>query len=69
MNEKFRRPLHKRNCPSCGAEGSILEIAYGLPSNEFDFEKYIVGGCVVSDFDSNIGCRECAWRGLEADFN
>jgi len=48
-------------CPGCGASGSIQEIVYGMPGSDFEFDKYIVGGCCVTDNDPDIGCKECGW--------
>ena len=49
----------KRVCPAC--QGSdIKEIVYGMPDIEsFDFEKYEVGGCCVSDDDPDFKCKSC----------
>ena len=46
-------------CPAC--QGSdIKEIVYGMPDIEsFDFEKYEVGGCCVSDNDPGFKCKSC----------
>ena len=30
--------------------------------NDFPFEKYIVGGCIMSEAD--IGCTKCDWVGI-----
>ena len=49
----------QKECPAC--QGSdIKEIVYGLPDIEsFDFEKYEVGGCCVSDNDPGFKCKSC----------
>ena len=36
-------------CPFCADGGDVHEIVYGMPSEDFDFEKYEVGGCIVFD--------------------
>jgi len=36
-----------------------VEIAYGFPGAEFDFDKYEVGGCCVSDNDPDFKCMKC----------
>ena len=56
--------LKKVACPKCGVTGTLQEIVYGMPSVDFDFEKDIVGGCVISDESPDIGCAECGWRGM-----
>ena len=52
------------SCPGCGALGSVREIVYGMPGSDFDFDKYIVGGCCVTDNDPEYGCKECGWEGF-----
>ena len=45
-------------CPYCdGVE--IKKIIYGYPSNEFDFDKYEVGGCCVTPNDPKYKCVRC----------
>lgn len=55
-----RKLLSVISCPGC-AEIGLHKISYGLPSDDFDFEKNIVGGCIMSDDD--IGCKKCGWTG------
>jgi hypothetical protein len=47
-------------CPQC-ANQELLPIAYGMPSDDFEFDKFIVGGCMPSEAD--IGCSKCEWTG------
>lgn len=35
-----------------------------MPSHDFDFEMYAVGGCLVEDNQPEIRCRDCGWNGL-----
>lgn len=42
----------------------MCEIVYGMPGSDFEFDKYIVGGCCVTDNDPDIGCKECGWEGF-----
>jgi hypothetical protein len=44
--------------------GTLREIVYGMPGPDFEFEKYIVGGCCVTDEDPEIGCLKCEWAGF-----
>ena len=37
-----------------------------MPSADFDFEKYAVGGCLVFDDQPDVRCRDCGWSGLRA---
>ena len=59
--------LSAASCPSCGAVGVLKKIVYGMPNSDFDFEKYIVGGCCVTDNDPEIGCVKCGWKGLRLE--
>ena len=52
------------SCPGCGASGSVREIVYGMPGSDFDFDKYIVGGCCVTGMDPKHGCIACDWKGF-----
>ena len=45
-------------CPACNSP-EVKEIAYGFPGGEFDFDKYEVGGCCVSDNDPDFKCMKC----------
>ena len=68
ITKKSKRVLiSDSSCPNCGVKGTLKKIIYGMPSDDFDFEKYIVGGCVVSDLDPEIGCRRCGWRGMRGE--
>ena len=59
--------LSTASCPSCGVVGSLRRIIYGMPGLDFDHERYISGGCVVTDNDPDIGCTQCDWYGLRKD--
>ena len=59
--------LSAASCPSCGVVGVLKRIVYGMPNSDFDFEKYIVGGCCVTDNDPEIGCVKCGWKGLRLE--
>ena len=62
---KRRKQLRTLVCPQCGAVG-LQKILYGMPGEDFPFDKYIVGGCIMSDAD--IGCVKCEWTGIWAEF-
>lgn len=59
-NTNSRKPLRRITCPQCGEVGP-QKIIYGMPSDDFNFDKYIVGGCIVNE--ANIGCTKCGWSG------
>lgn len=46
-------------CPVCGSR-NIKTILYDMPGQDFDFSKYIVGGCCVHDGNPSWGCDDCA---------
>jgi hypothetical protein len=52
-------------CPKCG-EKTLKKIVYGMPGDNFNFQKNFVGGCIPSEED--IGCKNCEWVGIRADF-
>ena len=47
-------------CSECGAVGKFKKIIYGMPSDDFDFEKYAVGGCIAEDDAPDISCGDCS---------
>ena len=61
------RALSAIGCPQCGEIGGLKKIIFGMPDINFDHEKYISGGCVVSEVDPEIGCVKCGWEGLRRD--
>lgn len=63
-NLRRRKRLRTLVCPQCGALG-LKRIIYGMPDEDFPFEKYIVGGCIMSEAD--IGCTKCDWVGIWAE--
>ena len=67
MTTKRRSALRTLSCPQCGQKGNLQRIIYGMPDPEtFDFEKYAVGGCCISEdgSDPDVRCRDCGWSGL-----
>jgi len=59
---KRRKRLSSLACPECGEIGTLRKIIYGMPSDDFNFDKFIFGGCIVSEAD--IGCPKCEWSGI-----
>lgn len=54
--ESMRGP----KCGKCGKETKA--ILYGMPGEDFDFENFESGGCII-DNDSPIWlCRSCGWE-------
>lgn len=50
-----RKPV---KCPFCESD-DIKEIIYGLPTVDFDYSKYISGGCVVTPDSPKWHCDNC----------
>ena len=65
--KRKRIALKKIACPGCSALGTLRKIIYGMPGEDFDFEKYIVGGCIIEEPD--VGCVECNWVGNKKELN
>jgi hypothetical protein len=59
--------LSTTSCPQCGEKGSLKKILFGMPAADFDHDKYIVGGCVISEIDPEIGCSICGWEGQRGE--
>ena len=66
MTNKRLPAMRTLSCPECGQKGTLQRIIYGMPSHDFDFEKYAVGGCLVEDNQPDVRCRDCGWSGLKA---
>jgi ribosomal protein L37AE/L43A len=66
MSKVQRNRVNTLNCPQCG-EKTLKKILYGMPSDNFDFQNSLVGGCIPNPED--IGCKNCEWvgRGLALD--
>ena len=52
-------------CPKCNEMGKIKEILYGMPSEDYNQTKYILGGCCITDNDPEIQCTNCDWTGMK----
>ena len=51
--------LSSMKCPKC-LGSNVKEIVYGMPDFEnFDFEKYEIGGCTVMDDGPQHWCTDC----------
>jgi hypothetical protein len=47
-------------CEYCGGKDSVKEILYGMPGEDTDFDKYIIGGCIPENVLAR--CTECGWE-------
>ena len=52
-------------CPKCNEMGKIKEILYGMPSEDYNQTKYVLGGCCITDNDPEIQCTNCDWAGMK----
>ena len=52
-----------KTCPDCSSSTGLREIVYGLPDGPVADEKYVIGGCCVTDDDPTLKCIECGWEG------
>jgi hypothetical protein len=50
-------------CPNCKSPDGVREILYGLPDGPPDEEKFIIGGCCITDEDPTRKCIRCGWKG------
>jgi hypothetical protein len=57
-----QNPLHEIQCKNCLKTGGLKKIIYGMPSKEFDFDKFISGGCCPPELSDRIGCIFCKWE-------
>jgi hypothetical protein len=67
MQKKSTKRIRALVCPQCGGIGTLRTIIFGMPDPaEFDFDKYEVGGCCISEDgnDPDVACRACGWIGL-----
>lgn len=51
-------------CPKCNEMGKVKEILYGMPSEDYNQNKYVLGGCCIEENDPEIQCTECDWVGM-----
>ena len=50
-------------CPACNSADGIRKIVYGLPDGPLDEEKFVIGGCCITDEDPTRKCIRCGWKG------
>jgi hypothetical protein len=55
-------------CPKCNEMGKIKEILYGMPSEDYNQTKYVLGGCCITDNEPEIQCTNCDWTGMKESF-
>jgi len=59
-----RKQLRTLTCPKCQQRGLLRELLWGMPSDDFDHEKYALGGCVLpSPWPPDVRCSGCGYEG------
>lgn len=56
----------KKKCPNCESNKFLKKILFGMPSDDFDENRYHVGGCIPSN--ATVHCSNCGWEDYEDDF-
>ena len=61
QKKRARRPqLRTLICPSCGKYGSLKPILWGMPEEDFNYDKFASGGCCVpSAWPPDSRCSAC----------
>ncbi len=54
-------------CPKCNEMGKLKEILYGMPSEDYNQDKYVLGGCCIEENDPEIQCTVCEWVGMKEE--
>jgi hypothetical protein len=49
-----------KKCPVCKTNEGVREYLYGMPSDEPDPAKYVIGGCPVSENMPDYKCIACS---------
>jgi len=47
------------NCPVCLSNEGVREYIYGLPMEQPDVDKYVAGGCCLSEDMPDFRCIKC----------
>jgi hypothetical protein len=55
------RGLHMK-CPNCESSEHVREVLYGMPAEEPDPAKYLVGGCCMEADSPDFKCLSCGWQ-------
>jgi hypothetical protein len=51
------------DCPKCGDTKSLRKVIWGMPSQEPDPKKYVLGGCCLPEVLHELECISCGWNG------
>ncbi len=50
------------DCPTCTSSTNVREVLYGMPADEPDSSKYVLGGCCISPDSPDFVCLQCGWE-------
>lgn len=59
-NEKIEtlNDIEEVKCPYCGSR-ELWKYLYGEPAADYDREKYVLGGCVITGNNPVYRCKNC----------
>jgi len=49
-----------KKCPTCGNSEYVRKILWGMPSEEPDPAKFVIGGCLISAEMPDYKCLKCS---------
>ena len=52
----------KITCEYCGQSDTVKKVLYGMPGEDVDFDRYIIGGFVPDNVLAR--CIACGWEKL-----
>jgi hypothetical protein len=52
-------PYMTKKCPGCNSKEGVREYLYGLPMDQPDAGKYVLGGCCISEDMPDYKCINC----------
>jgi len=50
----------RKKCPTCGSSDDVRKILWGMPAEEPDYAKYVIGGCLISEDMPDYKCLKCS---------
>lgn len=55
---KFKVSSNELKCPNCGST-ELLKYLYGEPTYDYDKEKFILSGCIITEKNPQYKCKKC----------
>lgn len=53
-----KKVINTLQCPYCSSK-RLWKYLYGLPASNYDKNKYVLGGCEITDFQPTHKCKKC----------